>query len=99
MDRAKPWPWLCAATAVRTLALVAANMPRKPASADDTAPAMKAIAVFVPRGETKMPSSSTAANMASILYSRCMKTMAPRWIWSPMCFTSPSPWLWRISMW
>ncbi len=39
MRSALPWPSVLAAAEVRTLARVAAFMPKKPASTDETAPA------------------------------------------------------------
>ena len=78
IDKDLAAPWLLAATAVRTFAFVPENIPRYPARADDTAPQRKAKAVFTPRGETRMAIINTAENKPSILYSRCIKTIAPR---------------------
>ena len=62
-------PSACAAVVVRTLALVAVYMPNQPAPAEDRAPAMKAQTVSMPRPDTNNRTSSTAAKMASIVYS------------------------------
>ena len=46
--------------------------------AEETAPAIKASAVFKPSGETNIATSNASANRLSIWYSRFMKTMAPK---------------------
>ena len=47
-ESALAWPSVCAALVVLTLACVAVYMPNQPAQAEDSAPAMKAIAVEDP---------------------------------------------------
>ena len=77
---------------VRTFAWVAVYIPIQPAAAEDSAPAMKASAVGAPRpGEKNRMAISTAAKSASMVYSRRMNTIAPRWIWSAMWRTLSSP--------
>ena len=77
----------CAASAVRALESVATMMPIFPAMAESTVPAMyeSAMATFFSgspcqMGEgsnTRMTTAATAANLASTLYSRRIKVLAP----------------------
>ena len=84
-------PLLWAAVVVRTLALVAVYMPIQPAPAEDRAPATKAQIVSTPKPEKNSSASSRAANSASMLYSRRMKTIAPEWMASAIFLMAASP--------
>ncbi len=88
--RAAGAPAVCAAVVVRTLARVAAYIPMYPARAEEMAPTANAKAVCHGRN-TANSTSRIAAKIPSIWYSRRMNTMAPRWIWSAICFTASVP--------
>ena len=76
MDRAFIMPLSMAALAVRTLALVATRMPKKPASMEKPAPITKQTAV--PRLMKRlMRTNSTTMKIARILYSDLKKALAP----------------------
>src|SRR5262252_2746548 len=69
-------PMLRAASAVRTFALVAAFMPTKPASMEQSAPATKASAVYRLMARERN-TATTTMKAARIEYSRRRKAMAP----------------------
>jgi hypothetical protein len=78
---ARAWPESRAASEVRTLALVAAFIPMKPAAVDERAPNRKAPAVSGPIAhQSRTPTISTKT--ASTEYSRFRNAMAPASIWS-----------------
>jgi hypothetical protein len=89
-ERAAAAPCVCAAVVVRTLARVAVYMPKKPASIEHTAPVKKAIIVYRPRLQ-KSNAATTTTKPARIVYSRFRKTIAPRWMASPIRVTFSSP--------
>ena len=68
-----------AASAVRTLALVAACMPMNPASMERNAPHRKATPVSQRTPQTSRP-NTTAMKTRRMEYSRRRNTMAPSWI-------------------
>ena len=68
----------CAACAVRALEVVALRMPIKPARSDSVAPHTKLIATRQPiDGSSRKITASAATKMATTLYSRRRKAMAP----------------------
>src|SRR5712692_8888363 len=89
-------PRVRAAWAVRTLAFVAAFMPMKPASMEQTEPEMKASAVRVP-----MPRESRAAtttmNQTRIEYSLRRNAIAPVSIASAISVIAPAPAGWATT--
>ena len=76
MSSAAAWPPSAAAWEVRTLARVAAFIPRNPAMTEHTAPAKNATAVTTPSCHARS-SATTTTNTASTVYSRFRKAMAP----------------------
>ena len=80
MDRALFMPLVRAALAVRTFALVATVMPRKPARTEKSAPTMKHTAVgqLIAKPMTR---KNTATKIARILYSDVRNARAPSWMW------------------
>ena len=79
-----------AATAVLTFAFVAEYIPIKPAVPEHKAPSKNDIEVCHPR-ERCNATMHTKQNIASRLYSADIKTIAPRWISSPISLTRPTP--------
>ena len=79
-----------AALAVRTLARVAAFMPKNPASIEQRPPLMKASAVRgVMNSASRMATTST--NHTRTEYSLRRKAMAPVWIWLAMSTMTAVP--------
>ena len=70
-------PFVLAALAVLTLALVATVIPKKPARVENSAPARKHTAVTHEPIPTPMSTKSKATNTISILYSASKKACAP----------------------
>jgi hypothetical protein len=73
------WPLSVAAWEVRTLARVAAFMPKKPASMEQRAPPRKARAVWGPNFHSSR-AKTTTMKPARIVDWRFRYTMAPLWI-------------------
>ena len=76
MDRALIMPLSMAALAVRTLALVATFMPKKPASMEKPAPMTKQMPVPILMNR-EISAKRMAMKMTSILYSERRKALAP----------------------
>ena len=77
-DNAFARPELLAASDVRTLAFVAALIPKKPASTELTAPKINAAAVFIPSpGANIINTATMIMNTASTLYSLKRNAIAP----------------------
>lgn len=92
--RAAAAPCSLAAIVVRTFALVAVYMPTNPANEDAMQPNRKAPAWYLPySGFCKKNSAAamTTAKREMSMNSRFMNTMAPRWIFSAISATLPSP--------
>ena len=77
--KAGPGPCARAASDVRTLARVAAVIPKKPARIEHAAPATYAIAVFLPTAMLNRMATTTM-NGTSTEYSRLKNALAPLWI-------------------
>ena len=74
-----------AAFVVRTLAFVATRMPKKPASAEHSAPTVNDSAISGlesarPRLASSSSDATTMTKMASTRYSRRRKALAPSWM-------------------
>lgn len=92
--RAAAAPCSLAAMVVRTLALVAVYMPTNPAKEEAIQPNRKAPAWSFPYSgfwKKKRAAAMTTAKSEMSMNSRFMKTMAPRWIFSAISATLPSP--------
>jgi hypothetical protein len=75
---------------VRTLARVAAIMPKKPAAAEQIAPTRKDTAVWMPRPDTDSATKMTATDRPISISSRRMKAEAPCWIINAIWLGLPS---------
>ena len=89
-------PLLRAASAVRTLALVAAFMPMKPASIEHSAPDTKARAVRGPMAIDRR-TATTTMNPTRIEYSRRRKAIAPVWMAPAISIMAPEPAGWATT--
>jgi hypothetical protein len=89
-----------AAAAVRTFARVATRMPKKPASAEHSAPATNERPIIgdeVAGSAVRISRPAmTTTNSARILYSAARKAIAPRKICSAMPFMRSLPASWRL---
>ena len=66
-------------------------MPRYPARPEVIAPTAKDKAVNLPSGENSIIRNRGTANIASIIYSLFMKTIAPSWIAAAIFLSALSP--------
>ncbi len=96
MPSARAWPLERAASEVRTLALVAAFIPKRPAAIEQLPPRMYAIAVCAPTAHASS-SATMRRNGTSTMYSRLRKAMAPVSISPARSCIAAVPAEWRLS--